>query len=211
MTRPSLTIMLREHRALSAMLRLIALLLDEHRRHDTVPDFAALRAMLFYVDEFPEKHHHPIESRLLFPKLRGHDGRTDAILDRLDREHAQGEHAVRELQHALIGFEMMCETNQRELRRDAFGRSMAMYVDFYISHMRAEETLVFPLAEAVLGDADWAELDAAFLTNHDPLAGAVASETYKPVFAKILRTLPAVGGIGGVLEALAGSGPPKFA
>jgi hemerythrin-like domain-containing protein len=209
-THPSLTIMLREHRALSALLRSITLMLDEHRRHDTVPDFAALRAMLFYVDEFPEKHHHPKESRLLFPKLRGRDVHTDAILDRLDGEHGHGERAVRELQHALTGFEMMCDGDQRELHRNAFERSMAMYADFYIGHMHAEEAHVFPLAEAVLVDADWAELDTAFMTNRDPLAGAVASTAYRALFAKLLRTLPAAGGIGGALEALAGVGPPKF-
>ena len=47
-----------EHRALSAMLRTIVLLLAEHRRRGTLPDFDALHAMLFYVDEFPEKLHH---------------------------------------------------------------------------------------------------------------------------------------------------------
>lgn len=42
-----------EHRALTAMLRSIQLLLTQARREGTPPDFAALRAMLFYIDEFP--------------------------------------------------------------------------------------------------------------------------------------------------------------
>ena len=42
-----------EHSALAAMLRSILLLLAQHRRERSLPDFAALRAMLFYVDEFP--------------------------------------------------------------------------------------------------------------------------------------------------------------
>ena len=70
MTHASLTIIRREHRALSAMLRTISLLLAEHKRRSTLPDFDALHAMLFYVDEFHEKLHHPKESRLLFPSLR---------------------------------------------------------------------------------------------------------------------------------------------
>ena len=81
MTHASLTIIAHEHRALSAMLRAILLLLGDHRRRGTLPDFGALRAMLFYVDEFPEKLHHPKESLLLFPKLRGHSAPTDAVLD----------------------------------------------------------------------------------------------------------------------------------
>ena len=117
MTHASLTIILHEHRALSAMLRSILLLLGDHRRRGTLPDFGALRAMLFYVDEFPEKLHHPKESRLLFPKLRGHGVHSDAVLDRLDRDHARGEHAIRGIEHALLGFEMMGETDQHEPRR----------------------------------------------------------------------------------------------
>jgi len=59
-----------EHQALAAMLRSLAMLLTHARREGTLPDFAVLRAMLFYVDEFPERLHHTKESQLLFPKLR---------------------------------------------------------------------------------------------------------------------------------------------
>ena len=210
MRHPTITIILHEHMAFSAMLRSIQLLLAEHRRRGTVPDFDALRAMLFYVDEFPEKLHHPKESALLFPKLRGHGAHTDAMLDRLDRDHARGEHAIRGLEHALLAFEMMGDGEQREQRRAVFETSMHLYARFYLKHMQIEETEVLPLAEAVLGADDWAELDAAFLNNRDPLAGFVADAAYQPLFKKILAALPSTSGIGGVLQALAGAGPPKF-
>ena len=211
MTHASLTIILHEHRALSAMLRSILLLLGEHRRHGTLPDFGVLRAMLFYVDEFPEKLHHPKESALLFPKLRGQGAHSDDVLDRLDRDHARGEHAIRELQHALLGFEMMGESDAREPRRATFETAMHLYVRFYLTHMQIEETEVLPLAEAVLGDADWAELDSAFLSNRDPLAGHDAVAAYQPLFRKILSAMPAASGVGSALEALAGAGPPRYA
>lgn len=210
MEHASLTIIRREHRALSAMLRAIMLLLDGHRRRATLPDFAALRAMLFYVDEFPERLHHPKESRLLFPKLHGRDATTDALLDRLDREHAQGEHAIRELEHALLGFEMMADTDQCEPRRQVFEQAVRRYVERYLHHMQTEEAHVLPLAEAVLSTADWAELDAAFAANQDPLAGAEPSAEYRPLYLRILHSLPALGGVAGALEALAGSGPPTY-
>ena len=70
MSHDALRIIREEHAALSAMLRSILLLLAQHRREGSLPDFATLRAMLFYVDEFPEKRHHLKESELLFPKLR---------------------------------------------------------------------------------------------------------------------------------------------
>ncbi len=210
MTHASLTIIRHEHQALSAMLRSILLLLGDHRRRGTLPDFDALRAMLFYVDEFPEKLHHPKESRLLFPKLRGHGAHSDAVLVRLDRDHARGEHAIRELEHALLGFEMMGESDQREPRRATFETAMTLYVRFYLEHMHIEETEVLPLAEAVLGVDDWDELDRAFLTNRDPLAGFDAVAAYQSLFKKILGALPSSSGVGSALEALAGVGPPKY-
>ena len=210
MPHASQIIILHEHRALSAMLRSILLLLEDHRRRGTLPDFAALRAMLFYVDEFPEKLHHPKESRLLFPMLRGHGARSDAVLDRLDRDHASGEHAVRELEHALLGFEMMGETDQGEARRASFETAMSLYVRFYLEHMDIEETEVLPLAEAVLSADAWVELDGAFVENRDPLAGFDAVAAYRPLFKKILEALPnSSPGVGSVLEALAGAGPPR--
>ena len=211
MPHASANIIRQEHRALSAMLRAILLMLGEHRRRDTLPDFAALRAMLFYVDEFPERLHHPKESRLLFPKLRGRDASTDAMLDRLEHDHAQGEHAIREVEHALLAFEMMGETDQRNARRDTFEALVARYMQSWLAHMRTEETEVLPLAESVLGADDWAEIDAAFQTHRDPLTGFEADVVYQALFRKILQALPASSGIGGALEALAGSGPPKFA
>ena len=84
-----------EHAALAAMLRSILLLLARHREQGTQPDFAALRAMLFYVDEFPEKRHHRKESDLLFPKLRAHTPLSRDLLDRLDEDHARGELRIR--------------------------------------------------------------------------------------------------------------------
>ncbi|MGJ7495307.1 hemerythrin domain-containing protein [Variovorax sp. RT4R15] len=210
MTHPSITIICHEHQALSAMLRSIILLLDGHRRRNTLPDFDALQAMLFYVDEFPEKLHHPKESQLLFPKLRGRNARTDAVLDRLDRDHAHGEQAIRELEHALLGFRMMGATDQGEARRDKFETLMKQYADFYLDHMRIEETEILPLAMTVLSDDEWAELDAAFLQNRDLLAGYEADEAYRPLFGKIVDTLQASGSVGSVLEAFAGVARPKF-
>ena len=69
---------------------------------------------------------------------------------------------------------------------------------------------MLPLAEAVLGADEWAELDGAFLTNRDPLTGFDAVAAYEPLFKKILAALPDAGGVGSALEALAGASVPTF-
>ena len=191
MSHAALRIIHDEHAALSAMLRSIVLLLGQHRRSGTLPDFAALRAMLFYVDEFPEQRHHRKESELLFPKLRARTAEAGAVLDRLDQDHARGESAIRELEHALLAFEMMGES-----RRADFEAAAQKYVDFYAQHMALEEGQVLPLAEQVLTAQDWAELDAAFAANRDPLTGHEPEDDYRALFSRIVNSLPAPLGLG---------------
>jgi hemerythrin-like domain-containing protein len=180
-----------EHQALSAMLRSMLMLLTHARRESTAPDFDVLRAMLFYVDEFPERLHHPKETRLLFPKLRERAPELAAVIDRLDHDHERGETAIRTLEHALLAYEVMGES-----RRADFETAAERYVAFYLDHMMIEEKELLPAAQRLLTAADWAELDAAFAENRDPLTGHEAAPDYQPLFRKILMAAPAPIGLG---------------
>jgi hemerythrin-like domain-containing protein len=191
MTHATITIIRQEHAALAAMLRSIPMLLAQHRQQRSLPDFGALRAMLFYIDEFPEKRHHRLESELLFPKLRARTPLTRELLDHLDEDHARGERRVRDLEHDLLAFEML-----GEVRRAAFERAAQTYVDFYLSHMLIEERDILPLAEKVLTEADWADLDAAFRSNQDPLTGCTPDADYAALFTRIVNAVPAPIGLG---------------
>ena len=205
MTFATLRIICSEHSTLSAMLRSIMLLLGEHRRRETLPDFNVLRAMLFYVDEFAERLHHTKESELLFPKLRARSAELTDVLDRLDSDHGRSELAIRDLEHELLGFEMMSESADGADRRAQFENSMQSYVDDYLAHIRVEEEQVLPTAERVLTASDWSELDAAFMKNRDPLTHRAPDDVYQPLFMRILKTLPAPIGLGSATEALAAS------
>ena len=191
MRHATITIIREEHADLSAMLRSILLLLAQHRRRGTLPDFGALRAMLFYVDEFPEKHHHRKESEYLFPRLRARTPLSHAVLDQLDADHASGERSIRDLEHALLAFEMVGEP-----RRQAFEQAAERYVSFYLAHMATEEEQILPLAEQVLTDDDWAELDAAFSANRYPLTSQEAEADYRALFTRIAHMVPAPIGLG---------------
>jgi hemerythrin-like domain-containing protein len=178
-----------EHAALAAMLRSVPLLLAGWRSLQHLPapaDFAALRAMLFYIDEFPEKLHHPKESQLLFPKLRARAPEIRDLLDRLDEDHLRGERAIRDLEHALLAFEMMGEP-----RRAAFELMCERYVRAYLNHMQTEEREILPLALKMLKPDDWGDLDEAFATNRDPLTGHAPDEEYRALFHKVLGAQPA--------------------
>jgi hemerythrin-like domain-containing protein len=204
---PTLRIIRDEHSSLSAVLRSIGLLLSESRRHGVVPDFLVLRAMLFYIDEFPEKVHHTKETALLFPKIRARSTEAEAVIERLDGDHARSHRAVLDLEHDLLALEMMSDAPDAPARRVRFEDQMHAYIAGYLEHIRTEEVEILPLAERVLTPADWAELDAAFMHNRDPLTHRDGDDAFRPLFKRILMTLPAPLGLGPALEALRTSYP----
>ncbi|MDE2400414.1 MAG: hemerythrin domain-containing protein [Burkholderiales bacterium] len=185
MPHATMRIIRQEHAALSAMLHSLVRLLAEHRQQGSLPDFSTLRAMLFYLDEFPEQRHHRKESELLFPKLRARTPLSREIFDQLDEDHARGERKIRDLEHALLGFEMMGES-----RRQGFEHATERYVKFYLAHMAIEELQVMPLAQRMLTQSDWDDLDEAFTANRDPLTGHEPTEDFRPLFTRIVNAVP---------------------
>ena len=177
------------------MLMSLRMLLAEYRRKGSPPDFGVVRAMLLYVDEFPEKLHHTKESELLFPLLRTRSPEAAEVLDRLDREHANGEKAIRDLEHQLLAFEVLGGSRGAD-----FEQAVNRYVEFYLAHMALEETEVLPLAKRVLSANDWLEIDAAFLKNRDPLTGHEPDDVYRPLFTRISMVVPAPIGLGPAIE-----------
>jgi hemerythrin-like domain-containing protein len=187
---PAEQIIRAEHGALDAVLATLSMMVAHSRRVDRPPDFTALRALLFYVDEFPERLHHRKESAHLFPLLRQRTPEADAVLDRLEEDHRQGEAAIRALEHDLLRWEMLGEPH-----RTAFERNLAQYIDFYRSHMAIEEKVLLPLAERALDDEDWTQLNQAFGANADPLTGHPAVGDYEPLFTRMAQLVPAPWGL----------------
>jgi hemerythrin-like domain-containing protein len=192
MRRESLRIIHDEHEALSAMLRSIRMMVDRGPEHETERFFDVLRAMLFYIGEFPERLHHTKESELLFPRVARLAPLTADTIAQLDKDHAHGESAVRELQHLLLAWELIGET-----RRSAFETAVKAYLMFYLGHMQLEETEILPVAKKVLSASDWDELDTAFATNCDPLTGKYPRDpAYDRLFYRIVSQAPAPIGLG---------------
>ncbi|MBI2746875.1 MAG: hemerythrin domain-containing protein [Burkholderiales bacterium] len=192
MTHASLRIIHDEHAALSAMLQSLRMMVRRGPGDGPEQFFDVLRAMLFYIDEFPERLHHTKETELLFPPVRARAPHLKDALDRLDRDHARGETAVRELQHLLLAWELLGDS-----RRETFEQAVARYLDFYLEHMKLEETVILPEAEKVLSAQDWQALDEAFATNCDPLTGKYPRDpVYDRLFTRIVMRAPAPIGVG---------------
>ena len=80
---------------------------------------------------------------------------------------------------------------------EAFESALHKYMDFYLGHMALEEEVILPEAERVLSAAEWAEIDAAFAQNADPLTGHYPPPAeYERLFSMIVQRAPAPIGLG---------------
>ena len=186
MEHQSMRVIVDEHSALRAMLRSLIMMMDRGPVNDRDQFFDVVRAMLFYVDEFPERLHHPKESTLLFPRVALLAPQTIETIRQLDHDHAKGEASVRELQHLLMAWELLGES-----RRLVFDHAVRAYCLFYLEHMRLEETLILLVAQKMLTQSDWYALDEAFALNVDPLAQKrMRDPSFDVLFSRIVMQAP---------------------
>ena len=102
MKHTSLQIIRDEHASLAAMLQSMRMMVDRGPADNAENFFDVMRAMLFYIDEFPERLHHPKESNLLFPRVAKAVPQVMGTVDRLERDHMHSEKSVRDVQHLLL-------------------------------------------------------------------------------------------------------------
>jgi hemerythrin-like domain-containing protein len=196
MNSTALKIIQDEHQALAAMLHSLVMMAKRSTEETTAGDFEVIRAMLFYITEFPEKLHHTKESESLFPLVAARSPEVRQVIKELDEQHDQGEKAVSHLMSLLIAWEMMGES-----RRPRFLQAIEKYRDFYMDHMRTEMNVVIPVAQAVLSHDDWTLLDSVFEANQDPMIGHQPTKEFERLFKQILSNAPEPIGLGRVVPA----------
>jgi len=180
-----------EHRSLVAVLQGLQFLVRDIRDRGVEPDFDLFSLIVDYIEIFPEKLHHPKENDYLFKAVRTRTAEANAVLDELEREHAQCDALIHSLRHALARYRVGGAQGY-----EAFAAAVEDYLDFHWKHMRKEEDGVIPLAERVLTDADWTAIDAAFKANDDPLFGPQPKQEFRKLFQLIVTRAPAPLGVG---------------
>jgi len=174
-----------EHRSIAAVLHAMLYLVGEKRARGKALDSKALRAILYYLDVFPERVHHPKEERFLFAALRRKTSEVDPVLDALRQEHLRGEHSIRELEQLLLRYEQ-----GGEAEFTPFAAAVERYVKGYREHMRIEEDVVMKVARAVFTESDWLELRAEWASHSDPLSGLDDQDVNDQMIARIVELAP---------------------
>ena len=187
MERTAIRIIRDEHLAISAVLyslRFLARGMRDSGAGAASTDVRPLHAMLDYIVEYPDRWHHPKESRYLFCSLRERDPSAAGLIDALEAEHREGEVRIGTLGRALAAFE-------RDRGDPApFTGAVEDYARFQWEHIRKEEDVLMPLAERALTDDDWARIASAFAENDNPLYGIRPKDEAALLYRKILDLAP---------------------
>lgn len=179
-----------EHANIASVLACLRYLVSEIDEGRWTPDFQLLSDILDYMESFPEAVHHPKEEHYLFPALSRRRPEVAMLLERVHEEHDRGAEMLADLHDKLDAYE--ADAAMFEAFRDA----ARAYVDFERRHMAREDRELIPLAMKALSEADWAEIDAAFARNDDPLFGAERREEFDRLFRHILEFAPRPIGFG---------------
>ena len=187
-----------EHRSISAVLHGLQELARIAQNPSVRPDFSVFRAMIYYIDAFPERLHHPKENDYLFPRLLSRSPDAAPLVQELRHEHEKGAALVRELERALLAYEIGWPQGAA-----SFEDAVLTYANFHWDHMRKEEQVLLPLAEAALTGEDWKAIGEAFAGNEDPIAD-LREKDFAKLFSRIVSLAPAPIGLGSAWKQVSG-------
>jgi len=163
MSTAAIATILEEHRSLKAVIHGLKHVVNEARSNGGRCDFKALRALLAYIDAYPETRHHPKEEVYLFARLRERTNAADDVLDELQQQHERTDVLVTRLRERREAFE-----NGETGGLAAFASAVDRFSEAMWQHMTTEENVLLPLARQYLTESDWHTAAAAFQENDDP-------------------------------------------
>jgi nucleotide-binding universal stress UspA family protein/hemerythrin-like domain-containing protein len=179
------TVIRGEHRSLAVVIHGLEYLIRDSRERQAPPRFPLLRAMLYYINTFPEKLHHPKEEAYLFRKLRQRTPEFNDTLAELERQHVAGHKLVSDLEQSLARY----EADPAE-GLSAFADAVQRFGEMQWRHMSLEQKVIIPAAQKHLTSEDWAEIDRAFAQNGDPRFSADIDDEFKQLFSEIIDIAP---------------------
>lgn len=176
----AMEILHKDHEAFGLLLDLIEEELETFRQADR-PDYALLEAVIDYFKTYPQCVHHFAED-MVYQKLKARAPDATEKIPDLDREH-------RRESERLQAFARLVELvlAEEEVPRGAVIEAAEAFVQHMRRHMKMEEALFFPAAEAHLHTDDWTEIDDRLRAGHGPVIGGARPAQMQDLREELLR------------------------
>jgi hemerythrin-like domain-containing protein len=144
------------------------------------PDYDVIMGVAECFLDYPNLCHHPKEDVIAARLLAAHPVEAAAIAD-LSREHTVAHERARRFRqtvHALLA--------DSDIAREVVVDAARRFIAFERRHMQMEEEGFFPLAERLLGPADWRAIEAELSEMADPVFGAQVAQSFRTVSERLL-------------------------
>lgn len=176
-----------EHRSLAAVVRAMQALVEGATTGRKALDEPLLRAMLRYIEAFPETLHHPKEDAYLFRSLALRTSAFDAAIGKLRAEHVAGDSLLKAIQAAIDAWGVAIGESAQQSALDALSAAVDRFAEAQWAHMNLEENTILPAAREHLTSEDWREIHAAFAANGDPRFDTELDDDFKRLYARIIN------------------------
>lgn len=178
----AIIIMKNEHRCLAAVVRGFQQSLVEAAAGETEADFSLFMAMLFYIEDYSERLHHPKEDRYLFTALRKRTQAFDTVLDELEQQHQQETPFLKKLREQLAEY-----VEGKSGADKAFSETFNKFAELQWQHMTTEEEQIFPAVKEHLSASDWQDIASAFEENGDPQFDLGTDASFERLFSRLMN------------------------
>lgn len=145
------------------------------------PDYELMLDIMYYMTHYADVMHHPKED-LVFAKLKERGGTAAAKIGQLLEQHVSIKAAGERLSCDLDDI-----VNGSIVSREHIDESARAYITKMRIHMQIEEAEILPLAARLLGQQDWAAIEAEIRRIEDPLFGTGTEERYAALAQQIAR------------------------
>ena len=142
-----------------------------------IPDYSLMRSIIVYIQEYPEKIHHPLEDMIFSILLKRKDD-VDFVQE-LITEHTQLEVVTRKLRESLESL------SSGTVSKEELKQQLSEFLVGQRRHIYREETDVYPLIQSVLTKEDWQQLHSAVPVLDEPMFGRRTREDYERLYREI--------------------------
>ena len=180
-----------EHRSLWRLTVVLDQLKTEMLEHGPQHGLTTVEQILEYIDSYIDRMHHPKEDIYLFPKVLLRCPEVKPSIDYLQRQHVDGPRFLERVRERARDVAAGKPDSEAEFFQD-----LDHFIVHLQDHIRIEEKDVIPAAREHLTPEDWAEVDAPFGRNDDPLFGKNIRAEFADLHAKLVLAAPAPIGLG---------------
>lgn len=142
------------------------------------PDYAIMLDIMRYATHYADLFHHPRED-FIFDLLAGREPASADLVTECKREHRVLADMGRRLFERL-----WAARDGTAAAPESLGSETSAYVAALRRHMAREEEELFPLAQAVLREADGSGLERALPEREDPVFGRTVTHEYRTLRAR---------------------------